>query len=312
MARGDGVVVRAAGAVPWRTGPGEPEVALVHRDRYDDWTFPKGKQEPGEHLLLTAVREVEEESGLRVVLGRPLPAQEYQAGGAVKRVSYWAGHCTAAAPFVPNHEVDQVCWHPASEAAKVLSYPRDGAVLAGFLAGRADTVPVILLRHAEAGRKEHQDPAGRRAAAAGTDLVRPLAATGIAQARALAGMLACYGPARVVSSPAERCLATVRPYAAAAGVPVHAEDALLVEAGAGHEVAGARAARATRLVARMALSGEPGIICAHRENMPALISAVFAAVGTEPPAEPLGKAEFVVAHLAGHELAAAERHRPGS
>ena len=71
---GEGSRIRAAGAVLWRPGSGsgaaEPEFALIHRDRYDDWSFAKGKAEPGEHALGTALREVEEETGLRVEIGR--------------------------------------------------------------------------------------------------------------------------------------------------------------------------------------------------------------------------------------------------
>jgi 8-oxo-(d)GTP phosphatase len=304
-------VVRSAGAVPWRPGPGEPEVALVYRQRYDDWTFPKGKQEAGEHLLLTAVREVGEESGLRVALGRPLPAQEYPVGGKVKKVSYWAGRCTEATPFVPSREVGQMRWHPASDAAAVLSYPRDASLLAEFLAGPADTVPVILLRHAEAGSKQDRVSGRNGPAASAADRSRPLDDEGAAQAEALAALLACYGRGQVVSSPAERCLGTVRPYAAAVGVPVLAEEALVVEPGADQQAAMARARRAARLAADLVQAGEPAIVCAHRENMPVVIGAVFGAVGAEPPAEPLAKAEFLVAHLAGRKLAGVERHCPG-
>jgi len=87
-----GTVV-AAGAVLWRPDQahdGGVEVCLVHRHRYDDWSLQKGKLDPGEHLLACAVREVEEETGQRVVLGRPLPTQHYEVNGAPKRVHYWA------------------------------------------------------------------------------------------------------------------------------------------------------------------------------------------------------------------------------
>lgn len=303
-------VVQAAGAVPWRQGGGEPVVALVHRPRYDDWTFPKGKQEPGEHLLLTAIREVSEEAGLRVRLGRPLAAQEYPAGGKVKQVSYWAGECMSSAPFVPNQEVDQLRWLPASEAAASLSYPRDAAVLADFRGGPADTVPLIMLRHAEAGSK-HERLEGRPGPAdVAADMSRPLDATGSAQAEALAGMLACYGRGQVISSRAERCLATVRPYAAATGAAVRPEDELTVEIGADEPTKRNCAGAAARLAARLAVTGQPVIFCAHRENLPAVIGAVFRAVGAEPPAQPLAKAEFLVAHVAGRTLAGLERHRP--
>ncbi len=85
--------IRAAGAVVWRQGSDGTQVVLVHRPRYDDWSFPKGKSERGEHLLLTATREVAEEAGLRVVLGRRLSASEYEVEGRPKKVSYWAARC---------------------------------------------------------------------------------------------------------------------------------------------------------------------------------------------------------------------------
>lgn len=308
--QGHGEVIRSAGALPWRPGNGEPEVALVHRGRYDDWTFPKGKQEPGEHLLLTAIREVEEETGLRVRLGRPLTTVEYPVGSRRKRVSYWAGRCTAALPFEPGDEVDEVRWHPAGEAAAMLSYPGDAAVLSEFLAGPADTVPVILLRHADAGSKRDPVAGGPGASATAADLSRPLDVAGAAQAQALAALLACYGRGQVISSRAERCLATIRPYAEAAGVPVRAEEAITVAFPDDPGTARARAERGARLAASLARSGEPAVICAHRENLPVLIGAVLRAVGARPAHEPLSKAEFLVAHLAGRRLAGMERHRP--
>src|SRR5262249_31432198 len=81
----------AAGAVMWRAGEDGIETALVHRSRYDDWSFPKGKAMPGEHVLLTAVREVAEETGTRVTLGRRLAATQYLTSGGPKRGDYWAG-----------------------------------------------------------------------------------------------------------------------------------------------------------------------------------------------------------------------------
>src|SRR6266478_9806746 len=89
MAEGEPGEIRAAGALVWRDGAQGIETALVHRPRYDDWSFPKGKREPGEHVLLTAVREVAEETGVRVLLGRPLPAARYERNGRPKRDDYW-------------------------------------------------------------------------------------------------------------------------------------------------------------------------------------------------------------------------------
>ena len=320
----DDDLIRAAGAVVWRPGQAGPDIALVHRPRYGDWSFPKGKCEPDEHVLMTAVREVVEETGLRTALGRRLTSSVYRSGGRAKRVSYWAGRCVGSDGFVPSHEVDEVQWLPAAQVRDRLSYERDVAVLDEFSSGPVSSAPLILLRHAAAGRKS--DWAGGRAAAA--DLARPLDARGLAEATILAGLLACYGKCQVISSAAERCLATVRPYAAAMGVPVQIEPALTITgepvSDTGLLTAGARtgprsasrrpaspAEQGARLTASLATSGEPMLICAHRENLPGLIDAAFGALAARPPrAEPLGKAEFWVLQSAGGVLVSEERHDP--
>ncbi|HUZ55096.1 MAG TPA: NUDIX hydrolase [Streptosporangiaceae bacterium] len=323
-------LIRAAGAVVWRPGQAGPDIALVHRPRYDDWSFPKGKCERDEHVLVTAVREVMEETGLRVALGRRLTPSVYQSGGGVKRASYWAARCVGSDGFVPSHEVDEVQWMPAAQARDRLSYERDVAVLDEFSSGPVRTVPLVLLRHAAAGRKSdwarNRAAAGDRVGAA--DLARPLDACGLAEANILAGLLASYGKCQVISSAAERCVATVQPYAAAMGVPVQVEpgltvtgepvsDADLLTAGArtGQRSASSRPAslaeQGARLTASLATSAEPTLICAHRENLPGLIEAAFGALGARPPqAEPLGKAEFWVLQSADGALVSEERHDP--
>ncbi|HEX6932538.1 MAG TPA: NUDIX domain-containing protein [Streptosporangiaceae bacterium] len=330
---GEHRVIRAAGGVLWRPGAAGTEIAIVHRPRYDDWSHPKGKRLPGEHVLLTAIREIREETGLGAVLGRPLTESVYEVSGGTKHVSFWAARCSEAADFVPNDEVDRLAWLPPAAARERLSYERDVALLDELTALPVRTAPLIVLRHAEAGRKP--EPSGVRAAA--EDLARPLDASGAADAQALAGVLASYGRCQVMSSAAERCLATVRPYAQVAGAAVRAEPALtvvpghlaaeaLLTAAAGRDAAAARngsagngsptappaADQGIRLAIELAVSGEPAIICAHRENLPAIIDAVFSALGASQPAgEPLGKSEFWVLHAAGARLVAAERHGVG-
>lgn len=321
-------VIRAAGGVVWRPAAAGAEIAIVHRPRYDDWSHPKGKQLQGEHLLLTAIREIKEETGLGVVLGRPLTESVYEVSSRTKHVSFWAARCSEGADFVPNDEVDHLAWLPPAAARERLSYQRDIALLDELTARPMRTVPLILLRHAEAGRKPESG-----VGTAAEDLARPLDARGAADARALAGLLASYGRSQVISSAAERCLATVRPYAHAVGARVRADPALTVAPG---QVAGAEllrvaarrggtaarngsggrrlpessvAAQGARLAAQLAVSGEPAIICAHRENLPAMIDAAFSALGASPPAAgPLGKSDFWVLHAADARLVAAERH----
>ncbi len=118
--------VDAAGGVVVRDGL----VLLVHRPRYDDWTFPKGKLDPGELFEQAALREVEEETGLRCSLGRELPAARYDVGGRPKLVRYWLMTAQDETPFVPNDETDALRWATPDEARALLSYDRDREVLA--------------------------------------------------------------------------------------------------------------------------------------------------------------------------------------
>ena len=118
--------VRAAGGVVMRGN----EVLLVHRPRYDDWTLPKGKLDPGESFEDAAVREVEEETGLRCRLVRELPSTEYEVGGRPKTVRYWLMEPEDEAPFVPNDETDDLRWLPPDEARALLTYDRDRDVVA--------------------------------------------------------------------------------------------------------------------------------------------------------------------------------------
>jgi 8-oxo-dGTP diphosphatase len=119
--------IRAAGVVLWRPGrpdPAEPELALVHRPKWLDWTFPKGKLEPGERHRDAARREAFEETGMLVQLGFRLPSQHYTVKGRPKRVRYWAAVRVGGA-FAPNREVDRLLWLPAAKARQRLSYGHD-------------------------------------------------------------------------------------------------------------------------------------------------------------------------------------------
>jgi 8-oxo-dGTP diphosphatase len=289
--------VRAAGAVLWRPVGGGAQLALVHRPKYDDWSFPKGKVDPGEHVLQTAVREVAEETGQQVTLGRRLAPVRYLLDDVPKRVDYWLATADSPAPFTATSEVDELGWCASGAAAARLSYSRDLATLADFRAGPRRTVPLILIRHASAGSKS----AWRK-----DDLSRPLDSRGKKDARTLASLLRCFGVSRVVSSPAKRCTATVSPFAAGIDAKVEVAPAF---APTGKDAADAAAA--ATVAADLAAAGGPVVICAHRENLPAILEATCAQLGAEVPAErPLRKGEFLVLHRAGRTLAAAERYHP--
>ncbi|GAB3907357.1 hypothetical protein GCM10029964_105460 [Kibdelosporangium lantanae] len=209
--------VAAAGAVVWRAGL----VAVVHRPRYDDWTLPKGKLEPGETVPAAAAREVEEETGYRVVLGRHLNTVRYsvrtrKGGTAEKQVDYFAATATGGA-FHPNEEVDNLRWLPVGEASEILSYPQDRAVLAEFSRLPAETTSVLLVRHAKAGKREDWE---------GADDARPLSPAGQRQAEALRRLLPLFGADHVHSAPLERCVRTVAGLAADLGRTVVPEPQL--------------------------------------------------------------------------------------
>jgi 8-oxo-dGTP diphosphatase len=118
--------VTAAGGVVVRDGL----VALVHRPRYDDWTLPKGKLDNGESFEEAALREVEEETGLRARLLRELPSVSYEVRGRPKVVRYWLMEVESDEGFVANDEVDEVRWVEPAEARALLTYDRDRDVLA--------------------------------------------------------------------------------------------------------------------------------------------------------------------------------------
>lgn len=124
------VEVRAAGGVPWRRGAAGLEVLVIHRSRYDDWSFPKGKLDPGESWEQAAVREVWEETGLVTVLGDELGSTAYRdRHGRQKHVRYWSMAVAADAGFTPGDEVGERRWVPSGEAEELLTYERDRAVL---------------------------------------------------------------------------------------------------------------------------------------------------------------------------------------
>jgi 8-oxo-(d)GTP phosphatase len=312
--------IPAAGAVLWRPGEQGPEVALVHRPRYDDWSFPKGKCLPGEHVLITAVREVTEETGIGVILGRRLRTVRYLSDGRTKQVDYWAARPAAQAAggpdeaggpgevvaFVPNEEVDQLAWLPLTLAGDRLSYDRDTEVLSEFAAAPAATTPVVLVRHASARTKKAWHNAGHP-----DDLTRPLTPLGHAQARYLAQILCCFGPARVISSTAERCLATIEPYAKQTGGVVEPTPAFAPPPGSPEtgEPPPADTAAARELMTGLVTTGEPVVACAHRETLPAMLRAACEVLGAPVPAGPsLRKGAFWALHVAGGRLISAEQH----
>jgi 8-oxo-(d)GTP phosphatase len=221
MSGAAGGMIRAAGGVLWRApGSGAVEVALVHRPGYGDWSLPKGKLLRGEHPLVTACREVAEETGIRAVAGLRLAIEHYGTAAGPKAVEYWAMHGPDSV-FAPTTEVDRLSWLPLPDARRRLSYQRDSDALDALemLEGDAATAgPAVLMV-----RNGHAVPPRQWA---GSDGDRPLDAEGHQQATAVRRVLPAFASARLFSAPPTRCADTMEPLGAELGLPVETEPAL--------------------------------------------------------------------------------------
>jgi 8-oxo-dGTP diphosphatase len=312
-------VVEAAGALVWRVRLGRLQVALVHRPRYRDWSWPKGKLDPGETTLAAATREVAEETGHDVVLGIPLPGLEYRlSDGRHKRVHYWAaqvaGRPDAAAlrarPPVPRAsrtEIDAVRWFDVDAAAHKLSRSADRAPLDALVRAHAkqrlDTRAVVVLRHGTA---------RSRSTWRGDEADRPLVAAGVRQAQAAVPVLSAFGVTNVVTSPWQRCVETVTPYAEVAQVEPVMSDALTEETHADSPE------KVTFEVMRLLAEPADSVLSTHRPVLPTVLDViarharktVAAALPTQDPY--LRPGGVLVAHVAqrpaGPRVVAVERH----
>lgn len=313
--------IPAAGTIPWRIRDGALHVALIHRPRYGDWSWPKGKVDPGEEWPVTAVRETREETGMQARLGIPLPDATYMVMSRTgrpdeKRVRYWAATVTGK-PGRLAHEVDQVDWMTIAAAHSRLDYARDRdqllAVAQAHQHGWLDTWPLVVVRHAKA--MARSDFRGH------DDQRRPLDGRGRARSAGLAPVLAAYGITRLVSSPSVRCVDTLAPYAAAARLRIRTKAGLSEE---GFEVDSTKAVHHTH---RLLERGEAVALCSHGPVLPTIMTTLVEAVDpslprhddvagllTEAAADRLVKGEALVCHVSGRgdraRIVAAERHLP--
>lgn len=258
-----GAAVVAAGTLCWRIEKGSLEVLIIHRPRYHDWSWPKGKLDPGETTPECAVRETFEEVGLSVRLGIPLATISYPVNSGDKTVHYWAVKVERSTPVPDGSEVDDLRWVSPEEARTVLSNPTDvvplDALIEAHRAGNLQTWPLIVVRHAKA------KPRSSWSRAEGE---RPLAATGRRQATAVSRLLQAWTPERVVSSPWVRCIQTISPY-----VKQRRAKLKLVDALTEHD-AKRKPARTRAAIERLLSKRRPVAICTHRPVLPLVLSVL--------------------------------------
>ena len=297
--------VNAAGALVWRVRDTRLQVLIIHRPRYQDWSWPKGKLDPGESAQVAAVREVAEETGYRVFLGRALPTVSYRVNGdkRTKRVQYWSAqvapedHLALAAHTgtteVDPEEIDQVRWVNVDKAMRMLSRNTDRKPLQKLIdeyaAGRLDTVTLVITRHARA---------KKRSAWNGGEETRPLTPTGKSRAQALRALLGAYGIENLITSPWERCLSTVLPYNALTGARLF-QAPWLTEAAVQEEPKHVP----KQLGNLLPVLAQPTALCTHRPVLPTVIAEIskMCRVWTQgelPEKDPfLNPGESLVVHL---------------
>lgn len=248
--------LRAAGGVVWRaSGEGGPEVAVVHRPRYGDWSLPKGKLRDGETDIDAAVREVSEEIGASVVVSRRLGKVRYDVAGQRKTVLFWAMRYVGG-QFVASDEVDDVVWLPVPAARERLTYDTDRSMLDAFVELPVPESTVVLVRHARAGKRSEWR---------GADSDRPLDPNGQRQARGLIRFLGYFAPDEVLSADRVRCIETVRPFAEAAGLPLQVDPAFNDESYLDSPGASMTA------VLSLAKPGRCAVVCSQGLTIPSLI-----------------------------------------
>lgn len=283
-------IVRSAGALVWRLRPEanpipgtmipaqrqDIQVLIVHRPRYDDWSWPKGKREPGEAIPATAVREVEEETGVPIRLGAPLTVQRYRLGARVtKEVHYWVGfpdvsketlRARPLAPLASTKEIDKCQWVGARKAMRLLTRRGDRRLLEELLTRLAErtlyTRTLAVLRHAKATKRSHWE---------GTEMTRPLSRRGSSQVLRLLPALSALGINQIITSPWRRCVATVAPYATLSGTPLKTEASFTEDAYREDPSKMRSVVRGLLTESKLDAPATPLAICVHRPTIPGII-----------------------------------------
>lgn len=256
--------IRAAGVVLLRGTGDDAEVLIVHRPGRQDWSLPKGKIDPGEHVIAAAIRECDEETGFTPILQNPLSTLTYSVQSRPKVVNYWRARVRSEEGFAPDDEIDEIRWIPAAAAAEHLTYPSDQGLVATAVA-QPDSVPLVILRHTQAMKRAQFD--------GDVDAERPLTGKGRSQSKALVPVLDAFGVTAVYASSARRCTETVKHYAKHLDTTVVREP-LLTEEGHHADPTGA-AARAIEI----ALCEEPLVLCSHRPVLPTILESMGVALG---------------------------------
>jgi 8-oxo-dGTP diphosphatase len=283
----------AAGAVVWRKiDSNEVEVAIIHRPKYDDWSFPKGKVDIGEAEIACAHREVLEESNLDTQFGPYLGEVAYETIDGPKRVYFWSAKVVTSYPFSANSEVDKLEWHSIKSAKKKLTLESDKEILSKFAKLDLDTKPFILLRHAKAvTRGEWQ----------GDDDDRPLDSLGSHQADRLIPIYSVFKIEEIHSSDALRCYDTVSKLARRLEIKFEVNNKL------GENAYKKDKERAFEYCKDLIKVSKSILICSHNPILPKLLNKLTKKSEVAADDEKLQPADSWVIHRNGKEIIQVDR-----
>jgi phosphohistidine phosphatase SixA/8-oxo-dGTP pyrophosphatase MutT (NUDIX family) len=286
-------VILAAGAIIWRKAKDKSiEVAVIHRPKYDDWSFPKGKCEIGEELIACAHREVLEETNISTEFGPFLGTVDYQCLQGAKRVYFWSAKSIDEKLFTPNSEVDQLKWVGLKKIKELLSLESDRQILDKFTKLKFDTKPLILLRHAKAISRD---------AWQGDDDDRPLDDLGENQARRLLAIYQVFNLSQIHTSDAVRCFSTVEPMAKGLGIKLEVTGALS-ESGYRKDKE-----RAFDYAKEIFKADSNSLICSHNPILPKMLNKLTKKSDVDADEEKLLPADGWVLHRIDRQIIQIDR-----
>ena len=279
----------SAGGVVLREHTNGLQVLLIHRERYDDWSLPKGKGEADELLPETAIREIQEETGVTARLGLRLPSLRYKVGKHPKAVHYWRSSVLSQRPRRPDHEVSAVKWFPIDAALEKATHPDERAVIEAAVQA-PPTNALLIVRHAKAMQRKHWS---------GDDRKRRLSGRGRDQANRLVDVLAAFGIERLLSSASARCKETLKPYAKTKKINIDTYDQLTEESAAKNPKA------VRKLMAELLKNlDRPTAVCGHRPVLPEM----YAGLGVKD--KPMVVSEVRALHFGPDGLVTMETFKP--
>ena len=285
--------ISAAGAVVWRKHKDNfTEVAIIHRPKYDDWSFPKGKIEVGESLIACAHREVLEETNLQTEFGPHLGQVEYFTPDGLKKVTYWSAKVIAEKPFRINSEVDQLKWIPITKVIEVLTNETDKEIFDKFVKVKFNSKPFILLRHAKAITRDEWQ---------GEDDDRPLSSSGQNQAMRLLSTYQVFNIDQIHSSDAVRCYDTVKSMAKGLDIKLEVSSKL------SESTYKKDKEKAFDYVRELIKEDKSILICSHNPILPKMLNKLTKKSEIEADEDKLSPADGWVIHRSGKEIIQIDR-----